>query len=426
MFSLFSLCLVQDLESYNLNPPFKLTGLTEIGDWSVIGSAAIIKKYIRLTSAVTEVEGGVCHRKPTQFENWTVDFTLKGYNGNGGAGFNFTYSYDFCPENNEDATGFTLFINTTTRYSLCPIYIIEGRHLKSMNSQAPIDMEKAKIGDFDFRGEEPINIRITRAGNLISLKFIRGYYITNFEREIQNLPSVGYFSIKSYTTKWADDNDLLDFKVTQLSGDIPLANANISEINKKVLDLSKNTRRAKKLVRKFQSLITGKYDRARRSNSNQLTGNKQEFSEITNVINELITRATQTVSKENLKEFILNDVEETLAKAAAKMQIQMDRYKETEFDMNDIWSDLKGNLRDLAMEAKLNMTMLGEEAIKLANKIVANNFTAEEMEIEDLPAGEEKSFIPTFCILFCICEFVVYILWFNNKRRRTNNFKKAD
>lgn len=426
MFAIFSLLLVSDT-SYDLTQPFKMTGLTDIGDWSVVGAAATIKKYIRLTSAVTDSVGGLCHRKPTQFENWTVDFDLRAFHGNGGAGINFTFTKQFCPTNNEDTDGFTLYINTTTRYSLSNIYLFEGNRSNPKKYTPNLNLEPEHIGSFDVRGEEPIKIRITREGSHISIKFIRGFYITNFDKELVGLPTTGYFSINAFTTNWADDNDILEFRVAPLSEINPVDVANISQINKAILDLSKQSRRVRKLARKFQMIMTSKYIRNRRLNEETLTGFQQEFNDVVHIIRELTNRAGETVREEDLKEFILNDVETTLSKAASKIALQMDRFKETEFDMNDIWGTLKGNLRDLAMESQMEMKTLGEDAIQLAKKILNEEFIPNEQAAEladEIP--NEKSIIPLVLILFCICEFIVYIMWFNHKRVRTSNFKKFD
>jgi len=51
--------------SYSLSAPFEKTNLSEIGDWTMCGSAVRMKSFLRMTaSASANKYGAVCIRTP--------------------------------------------------------------------------------------------------------------------------------------------------------------------------------------------------------------------------------------------------------------------------------------------------------------------------------------------------------------------------
>ena len=131
---MFLLLLVQFIKSiedrYSAVPPFEFTNISEIGNWTLRGSAANMKKYIRLTSTVDGDYGSMCQRVPTLFKDWQFEVEIKANNNRkiGGEGFWFYFTEEVCPEMLLQFTGFSIWINTTQTdpTGQSPIYFVNN------------------------------------------------------------------------------------------------------------------------------------------------------------------------------------------------------------------------------------------------------------------------------------------------------------
>ena len=445
--------------NYDMKQPFTTKNTTDIAyDWVMVGSTTPTKSFIRLTSSLTDSFGGLCQSKPTVFRDWTAEFEIRARDGNGGDGFWFYFSSDFCVAGKYDLLditketrgpegetivstrtdqlfpdrwdGFVLWINTSSNVGRAPVYLAQS------NKKKEIDYSKLlPLGTFPIRGDVPVKIRVTRRGDYVQARFQRDFTVYNFEENFKDLPEQGYFSISATTTILADNNDLLNFKITPTSEVNPefVKNVpeNITKINRNAVLLNKETRRLKKKSRTSAMQKSMHYDYNRKQKEHKLDGKEFSFNDMPDLVEETTERARSTITNEMLSEFLIPDIERTLTRATMRINLQMERFKETRSDLDEAWSNLRNTLRELSLEARENMTNLGREAIAFANQVTLKG--ADEIEsknnINYVVKDESMhgaSFIPFVCISICMVEFVCYVIWFNTKRIRTMNFKKAD
>jgi hypothetical protein len=442
-----------------MKQPFTTKNTTSIAyDWSLVGSTTPTKSFVRLTSALTDSFGGLCQAKPTVFRDWTAEFEIRARDGNGGDGFWFYFSSDFCVAgkyNLVDTTketigsegetivttktdqmfpdrwdGFVLWINTSSNVGRSPIYMAQSYRKKEIDYRRLVP-----LGTFQVRGDTPVKIKITRKGDYVQARFQRDYTVYNFEQTFSDLPEQGYFSLSATTTILADNNDVLSFKVTPMSEVkkeyVQSVPENITKINRNMLLLKKETRRIKKRSRASSMQKALEYDSERKQKDHKIDGRDFSFNDMPQLVEEATERARSTITNEMLSDFLVPDIERTLTRATMRINLQMERFKETRTDLDEVWSGLRNTLRELSLEARENMTKLGREALSFANQVTLKG--ADEIEsnknINNVVRDESmngSSFIPFICFCTCMVEFVLYVIWFNAKRIRTMNFKKAD
>ena len=430
--------------NYDLQKPFNTKNQTDLEyGWSIFGNTATTKQFIRLTSAVTENYGGVCQQKPTLSRDWTVDLEIRARDGNGGDGFWIYFSSDFCiardyelteieneesPENpfltqhfptNWD--GFLLWINTTNTAGQTSVYLVQSTKGKDIAFDKLVPS-----GHFNVRGDEPLTIKITRKGAFVQAKFIRGYQSYTFDGTFNGLPDYGYFSVAASTLSYADNNDLLSFRYTANSPETNQVDNNIEFNNRQLIILDKTVRRQKKQRRQTELQTSMKYDEERKHKEHKMDGRKTTLKDAFKMTKETTERAMHTVTKEALEEFIVSDIDVEFAKTIININLQMTRFNETKQDVQEIWMDLKNQLRDLTMETRSNMMIMGRDLMKMAKETTLKSAKDLNMKEVDDMTTSTSPFIPFILIAICIVEFVLYILWFNYKRTKTNNFKKAD
>lgn len=74
----------QSLDRFNLNPPFEMTDVNEIGNWSLVGSTVNRKFALQLTTGVESEYGALCYRSPFVYSNftWVLDVSFSDLPGN--------------------------------------------------------------------------------------------------------------------------------------------------------------------------------------------------------------------------------------------------------------------------------------------------------------------------------------------------------
>jgi hypothetical protein len=99
---------------YSLFPPFDLTNAnyTEIGNWTLRGSAFHMRSFIRLTSQGSFTGGGLCHRVPLYAREWIFEAEVSAVGGDGGREFSFLYTTELCMDEWLHFHGLAIIIHT--------------------------------------------------------------------------------------------------------------------------------------------------------------------------------------------------------------------------------------------------------------------------------------------------------------------------
>jgi hypothetical protein len=432
MFPLSLLCLrAGALEPlYSLLSPFNRTNLSEIGNWSLRGSAVSWKNAIRLTSEALKTEwGALCQRAPTAFVDWSIEIDLSARGtGSGGTGFRFAYSDTLCPRHLDNFNGFQVAINTseTDDSGLSPIFFSEGGSVPTKSS-AKIKLRNQK---------DPLRVRITRVrGHLIVeyTTFMR--FETAFKVKLgRGLPDFGYFTVSAETDfELSDNHDIYSIRTSAHS---EVKTDHISEKilvnNRKILESDALKRRQAKQARRVARLpTTHHYLSVMAVNDNRLgIAGEPNLEDAFELVIEATKRGMEAVTIDMVKVFINRYLQDTLAKAGRKVNIAMDKFDDTRGDMTEMWGYLRGQLVELATETRAALTLIAAEAVETAQRVKFQGRKIEAVPsiITSTSTGMRTSadWLGRALVAVMAVELVAYLIFFARQHAKTHGFKKVD
>ncbi|OHT11261.1 Legume-like lectin family protein [Tritrichomonas foetus] len=418
---------------YSLVPPFEFTNISEIGNWTLRGSAANLKKYLRLTSTIDGDFGSVCQRVPTLFKDWQFETEVKANNNRhrGGEGFWFYFTDEVCPDMLLQFTGFAIWINTTKTSpdGLSPIYFVH-------NENQVIDFDKyTPLAYIKIRNStNPVRIRITKKGETIRLEKSEniGEYSEAFHLTQKGLLKYGYFTLASITgsTSGFDNNDLYAIRTFALGPyDQKEFDYDISTKNRKIIEDAVDIRRSMKEERRSKMVNMNKYNEDATKHQNKLTGKeKYDLKDAFNLIREAELRGMKTVTIDELKSFINSYIETTIAKAMKKIDMAFEKFDETKLDMNELWGYLRSQLLDLGMETKQSLKKLEAECLTAAKTMKLENLNQETLQksVDQATGTASDSTVSKVLMYIMAVEVVAYVIFFVYKRQKTHGFIKVD
>lgn len=406
-------------DAYSLFPPFSFTQLLEIKDWSIRGSVANLKSFLRLTSATANNFGGICHRIPTRFQDWTIELEFLTKGGNGGEGFYFYFTKEFCPDNSDLFNGFAIFINTTTIYSSNYSQLSFHNTFNHSNSSL--------VGKIHIKNSSSTRLYITKTNNSIEMEYLSNGFRTKIFTANLNMPiRFGYFSLYSYTnSKHFSNHDLHSFRTYPMSEVFPESKINYSSLNRKVLQDNQIVRKVLKENKRARMPISRIYRQLRHELNDSLSGEPQNLKDAFKIIREAETRMTNTVTITNLSNFINIKVDPSIEKVIKMIEIAQLKFDDCKIDMNDAWSYLKTQIIDLSVESEQAMQKLKDEMISYAKTIKLAKINHKQMK-RGIQLGNNHLKIESYLMLICLLEFVIYVIVFIIKRHKTQGFKKID
>lgn len=416
-------------DQYSLIPPFTFTNISEINDWTIRGSAANMKTHFRLTNAISNSYGGVCHRVPTRFKDWIIEIEISANGGSSGEGFYFYFTKECCPDFSNRFNGFEIWINTsqTNRSGYSPIYFYNNHNGEIIN-QSYVKY----VGDIFIRKlESPFRFRIIRQNNLLQIESTTDNSHRNiFTINTTHIIDYGYFSFYANTTAKTDNNDL--YSIRTLPTSTPLKGESIidySSVNRKMLQDNVIARRIMKEKRRSKMPVSSKYGKLVDQNEGKLTGEAQNLKDAFLIIKESDIRSLETVNVASLKKFIDESIDSTIQKASKMIEMASMKFDETKIDMNDVWSYLKNQLIDLSVESTKALKQMREEALMYAKEIKLMNVDPNKVKknINLLENNNNHDLIISKILIFiCFIEFIAYIAFVLFQRKKTHGFKKAD
>ncbi|KAK8867074.1 Vesicular integral-membrane protein VIP36 [Tritrichomonas musculus] len=418
---------------YSVVPPFEFTNISEIGNWTLRGSAANMKKYIRLTSTIDGDYGSLCQRVPTLFTDWQFEVEIKAFNNRyrGGEGFWFYFTKEVCPEMLLQYTGFCVWVNTskTDSKGRSPIFFLN-------NENQVIDFNDCKpLGYIKLRNTtDPFRLRITKKGKTLKVDHASdlgtGYYEECFHLTNNSLLDYGYFTFSAITgsSLYYDNNDLYSIRTFALSAYTQKEfDYDISAKNRKVIEAAVDVRRTMKQERRAKMVNMLKYNEDATNHKNTVNGGTYDIKDAFKLIKEAEERGSDTVSVLQLKAFINSYIETTITKAMKKIDLAFDKFDETKLDMNDLWGYLKTQLLDLSMETKQSLKNLENECLSFAKSINLQDLNQTSLQQSVSMTNEANdSKISKFLFYIMILEIIGYVIFFMYKRHKTHGFIKVD
>lgn len=418
---------------YSIVPPFEFTNISEIGNWTLRGSAANMKKYIRLTSTIDGDYGSLCQRVPTLFSDWQFEVEVKSFNNRfrGGEGFWFYFTKEVCPEMLLQFTGFSIWVNTskTDSKGRSPIYFLNNdqNQVIDFNDYKPLGYVKLR------NTTDPFRLRITKKAKTIKVDHATdlgtGYYEECFHITNNSLLDYGYFTFSAITgsSLYYDNNDLFSIRTFALSKYQKEFDDDISAKNRKVIEAALDVRRTMKQERRAKMINMLKYNEDATNHQNTISGGSYDIKDAFKIIKEAHKRGTDTVTVTQLKSFINSYVETTITKAMKKIDMAFDKFDETKLDMNDLWGYLKTQLLDLSMETKQSLKALETECLSFAKSINLQDLNQTSLQ-QSVKINDNMNDSKISRILFyiMIIEVICYVAFFIYKRHKTHGFIKVD
>ena len=372
---------------HSLTPPFLRTGLSEIGNWTLTGAAVAKKSAIFLTSKVSYVSGGVCSRVPTFSEDWISDISIKSR----GERIIFLFSRTVCPNHNSRfISGFNISLvnNDETNKT---VITIEGEEIFIPQTCEFIENEDTWRIRIEKRGQ---NVTVTTGSRPC------------FTQKVSSNNNFGYFSI------WADSGECNDcmtqihsFDHFTLSPSVNFISSDILERNRKTIDQNTKTRAEMKMKRRGQMLTVSKYvGEERNSGGILLDSPVTDFRDAFREASELISRARECVTIENLSSFVNQKVIPVIDKAAARFERVSDSLWHMRCEMTDLLDRVQRDLRSVNEEFRIAREQIEYEAIDVlkTHKIL-------ELDLNNTKLTASAQPIIRILLMIVIIEVVLFL-----------------
>ena len=412
-----SSCAVDN--SYSLFAPFAKTNISELGNWTMRGSTVNMKTYLRLTSSSIGNEySSVCHRVPTLFHDWAVDLELSVSEGMNSA-LTLFFTDEVCPHSPEKFKGMQMTINNSAigNDGRSPIFFSENKFERAR------EVARVKLAN-----SGNVVLKITRQKSTISCDIYEGgTFKPLFQESIPRSPYFGYFTFTAETPKeYPSTCDLISFRTTPLSKyEPPQFDENLLNLNRKIIETDALRRRQEKKERRKQEMPTmEKYvDEMNRKNK-KLIDTETDRQDAFNLIWEAENRGANAATIDQLKLFIASNIVQAMSKAGNKVGLALEKFDETEADMNALWSYLRERMVQLAVDAREEMRKLEQESIEAAKKINLEQLRVGELCLVNRAAGTSR--LTKGLIVIAVIEAVAYVTFFIVRHRKTKGFRKID
>lgn len=143
-----------------------------------------------------------------------------------------------------------------------------------------------------------------------------------------------------------------------------------------------------------------------------------------NLIWEAENRGANAATIDQLKLFIASNIVQAMSKAGNKVGLALEKFDETEADMNALWSYLRERMVQLAVDAREEMRKLEQESIEAAKKINLEQLRVGELCLVNRAAGTSR--LTKGLIVIAVIEAVAYVTFFIVRHRKTKGFRKID
>jgi mannose-binding lectin 1 len=419
---LFRLSAAVDYDG--LLPPLSFTNLSEIGNWTLRGSATNMKTFIRLASNQGHQFGSVCGRLPSRFRDWELRLELSIHSGGrSGNGVRVSFSRLPCPSISDRIDGFCVWIDTQR-------LVTGGRALLFfMNGTGPRD-PRIEAGSMKIRmtDQRRVTFIVSRVADHLTFDLVRDSVQERVgEIQSENLLSYGYFTVIGSSQDGRDIHDLISLRIhyRESPANEP-SNIDYSTVNRKLIGLQKAQREAAKRRRRQAMATTFRY--VNYSKARLLNGDNTDLREALAILGEAKQRARRDITVIRLASLIRGPIAKTVAAAYKKIKNASHKFDEINEGLAELWTSLRAQLHDLAVETHTqmaevqadvitavidaNLTQIDAATVKTGLKRRAQNVSDSWMTIGLATTG-------------CI-EVIGFIIFFDIRRKATAGFKKND
>lgn len=419
---MFWICVFTFDFNSSLLAPMKSTGIREVGQYTMRGSAIPFKRFIQLTSRNTKDSGGVCRRIKNKNNDWDVFYSFGAINPNSSRTQIFYYTKELCTQDNSIYTGFSVTMKYEKDSNIANIFVHQNNYTAKSPKKEPECSLKLDYSNMQTKFKISYD-----SGNILLQVGEANKEMKNCSSFYYNLTG-GYFSIYSTTEGDAENNNLQSFVYTPHSPEIPNPKETEEESkNRQTLSKSKKHRADKNLRRIRQKWIHYYRDQMEFESEilNGGTPNSVQLKRALKEIKELTFRASEGLNINELKAFIEETVQDKMHAALQKLQNSANDIIEFKSTFNDIYTSTTNLLKEISMETRIEMSQTINEFNQQIEDIFRNGYN----RISDLSDSVDQNgqhLSSTILTIISIVEFAAYIAFFMHKRRKTKGFLKAD
>lgn len=410
----------------NLVPPHESTNISEVGAWTLRGTATNMKRFIRLTSSRWNVNGIACKRIPTFVRDWTVEIELH-VEGDGrpGGGVYFYFSREVCPVLFSTFTGIMLRVATseTVKNGTAPLYYMNTKE----------NVAERVVGFVNIRGESSTTLYIGRHGPVLTIDASEspGSEVVRIATvRDDDVITHGYFSVSAKTDHtFTDTHDLIAFREFPESGKKRNdTEYDYSEINRGVIENAKRERWFAKERRRQAMSVSRDMFQALYDKDKILDGADFDLRKVFLMIQEMRDRAEHDVAVKDLANVMFSKVQRSVDIADIMISSAASSLSAVSEDMSEALSDLRMKLKDMGISAHQQMDEMMTEVYARANDLglAVAEVHGSKFALESRASFLQDSSLGVALLSVAATEGVCYLIFFFIKRSRTKGFKKLD
>ncbi|KAK8888817.1 hypothetical protein M9Y10_033557 [Tritrichomonas musculus] len=423
LFTSFSTSLID--KTYSLIPPFLHSSVGEIGNWSIRGQAVSQKKMIHLTSTIGNKNGGLCQLTQTNANDWESEIEMSFI----GDTFIFTFGPQLCP-------------NISARFfnGLNLSFTPSDKNPNTVNVRlSGPEIFPSTTCSFQYNYHpNKIKIRISKEDYNISLytTIDSGETKKCLSHKIGSIYTKGYFSLFAFSPNAEKCNNSC---ITNIYSEtfFPVSEIkyqqdfSIIERNRKYLDENKKERQLLKMIRRARMMTVSKYLDDIQNHNGVLDGNTfhdndnfksehiqynidDKFSDSLLETKEMVIRARDAISAENLTNFINNKMMPTVDRAAARFERVSDALWNMKSEMLSLWEDVSKELKTMNFDIRNDCELVQNEVVGVA-KTLKQHLLSIDNETTEFPKNintDNSAIIEKILFIICIFEFIAYVIFF--------------
>ena len=427
----FLFFLGNSLERFSLQPPFEMTDINEIGNWSFVGSTVSRKYWIQLTSGVPNELGGLCYRSPSVYTKYFLMFELaiKNLPGNG---LYIYFTNEVCQIKPTNFTGVAYYIDLSRSAGkkAHSVYFLDNSN--GTNTKISLS-DFTKVGEIEILENscvgcdtDHIAMSVSKSPNGISLAYTnsetegnpiivhqynntiidRSYFSMISENSQETASKTRLFSLLFFTY----EKEAKEFNDTKLV-----------DKNRKIITTKFYERKLKK-QRRLSKMPTYQFYFSQMKNVGEVDGKDKKLSDAIPLVNEMKERSKQMIGYEQLDQFVQNKVIHSLEKAMTTIMNMRSDMNMTKDVISDLWNDLNSKLAGLRIETSIQMDEIRKEM-----ELALNDLNFGKCGLESalgLETGRREQIVELLRFI-SIVEFIIYIILFVILHKTTNGFRNS-
>ncbi|EAX90260.1 hypothetical protein TVAG_099460 [Trichomonas vaginalis G3] len=391
--------------TYNLYPPFKNTAPGEFGLWSVAGSTSNAKNHIHITSRKNKINGALCSRIPTSYQNFETVLNVSLISGS----FHYLFTQDACPivhrYNGGYWRGFSLNFNESNEKLNISFTIVRNDYTYNTQDLCLINTTNPVIKVKSGENEATVQYFDGNKWKDCGSKHVFPYLV------------VGYFTLTAFPIE-----EFAQARIYSFNTSIPY---NYSE--------EFDTTRLEKLVKRIVNPKTKKekpMSLATRISYSlpEDTNSSEYFKYIDIILAEMNVSLTNALNSTGLKSIIDKMIKTKLSRIEKKFSKRKQLLQEIDDSMKRVKAGIQVDLNQLESNIYSSMETAKHTSVSELKKFLDKVKDAESLTNSTKESAKEMKsmWLPTFLYVISFIELALYIAFFFQRKKATHNFKKYD